>query len=228
MFDDFSLSTTKLQRIHHGLGRVPTGILLARANRGAFVLGIKERTKEYIEFSVSSQWDLVEEYSVDATATSFDFSEETGYEDGDIRIEGYWKVPSTAGATHLRLRVNGSDSASLSGEGSSTLSLDGSTAANSSIRVAAKSSTSAAEVLVDFDLRNREDDFRHSKSYSMETYGAGTSNQNGHWIGAKWENSSTELHSFGLLSNGSNEILPGSWFRLYRKPVSAKASIWVY
>lgn len=229
LFEGFSLDTEKIQRINHGLGRVPTGMMLINGNRGCFRFSIKSRTKKYIEFSTLSEWELLDSHDVTATETSFDFDADLDNQlDDDYRIEGYWKAAAQAGSYGLKLRINETDSPSLSNEGQSYAKSDATHGTGTGLAVAAVISTSTEEVTFWSDLRFRHGEQKMCQGMATSTWGTATSNNSVGMYAGKWEDTSTVIKTLGLAPTYSSSILAGSSFKLYRRPTTAKVTIWVY
>lgn len=210
--------------------------------RGVFVLSspfpvhvnVSKATSKKCTVVAQPSWEFLERKEIKATTTSFDFGSVLDNRvDCNYRIEGYWLAAAQAGSYGLKLRVNGTDSPSLSNEGQSYVrgvTAGAAAGTGTGLAVAAVASTSTEEVYFDATMRFHHGEQKLLQSVSNSTWGTTTGDNSVGVYAGKWEDTGTVITSLGLVPTYSSSILSGSEFSLYRKPElnNTKVTLWVY
>jgi hypothetical protein len=213
-------------RLSHGLGQKPRGYLLVKANRGNWSVSEKTAKRDYSDVYMTSSWEFVEKIAVTVDTTTVAFGNLDGNLDHEYRLEGHWKS-SSGSQDELHLHYNGDTSNHFCVYTTATVSAISSTSDTDDIVLARDSGANVdrhyVRATMTAELSPDEHRYVHGSAVIRKN---GTSGE-GHTVYGVFNDSASKVSSLTVVS-ASSGIAAESWFALYRRPRTAKVSIWVF
>ena len=216
--------------VPHGLGRKPVGCMIVAADIGSFVGAVQGGSRDSATISMSRHWEILERYTVDSDATSFDFSAElNGDDDYEYQVHGYWSSGQGLSAV-LRYRVNGASSTSLTGDGNAYMRAVGSDGTSTGLALARSQATEDQTHMIWSTIYAPAGEYRFTYTESSMTTGTTSSATENQTISGKLHESTTKITSLGIESTQTDDIAAGSHFTLSRRPRLAgrKLNLWIF
>jgi hypothetical protein len=178
---------------------------------------------------LTRQWEFLERKEINATTNLFDFKAELrGDIDTEYQVNGYW-IPSLTGTASLRMRVNKANSGDLTGDGYGFQNI-AAASTSGGITLARSNGAEAQYIMFWSNLYAASGQYRFGYSLSSHTTGTATTATETQYITSKLHDDSVQFTSLGIQSTQTDDIEPGSWFDLYRRPQFNKTplKLWVY
>jgi hypothetical protein len=224
LLEDITITAGQTKSIAHKLGRKPKGVIVVLANTTIQPI-ISSSDDTFMDMRFSVDWEEIGYEYVSAATNSVTFTGLDGDVDCEYKLAG--KVVNDSGAAReYNFRPNGLTGASSTSDGQKFASSN-STSTSSDPGGMMFAYFSWAEGWFEAHLCAETGAYRQFNVVGCSGTDPGTVDTAIHNYCGTWSDTTTNITSIEIYQN-SSDIDPGSWFRLYRRPKSATANLWVF
>jgi hypothetical protein len=211
--------------IYHGLNRPVRGILQVKGDCVVEPVITYSDSKK-VTFRAPPQWEEIAYKAVTADSRSIEITGLNGDVDYEYKLAG--KIKNPDGATReYGFRPNGDSIGSTESDGQKFASSNG-TSTSSDPGGMMFAYFSWDEGWFEVHMCAATGQFRQFNVVGCSGDDPGTVDTAIHNYCGTWSDSSTNITSIMVYASSTTAIGDGSWFRLMRKPLSGKASFWVF